>query len=288
MPYTVPSLSDIVAAEPVKVLVWDELPLLRDALANRLDIEDDIKVVGTADSRARALALFEASRPDVVLTALSCHHGAGLELESRAMPLSGSLSRTLVFYACGTDEEVARLLRSGVKGVLHRGSTGDEVVSGVRAVARGQTVLDSRAVDQLLRGFEAHRDAPGDPSPAAAAPAAIGGLTSREQEVLVLLGRDGSVEAVARELFIEVSTVRTHLHRIRHKLGLRDRAELVAFAHSRGLIPARVPASPGSLVGGLSTPVSTPLSTALGRGVEGASSRVHPADDDCAASAPLR
>lgn len=217
----------------IKVLICDQLPLMRDGLCTLLGALPDIDVVATTDSSLQAGVLARTHRPDVILIGLA-EPAPGLELIRRLNSDDQARNHpphALVFQSEYTDAMVADLLAAGAKGLISRDSTSDEVVAATRAVACGRTVLSPDIVDRLVDWFREHGTVP-----PAETRSEVGALTRRELEVLRLVGRGMLTEDVAAELYIGISTVRTHLHRIRHKLALKDRAQLVAFAYRTGLM----------------------------------------------------
>jgi DNA-binding NarL/FixJ family response regulator len=216
-----------------KILICDQLPLMRDGLCTLLDALPDIDVLAGTDSCIQTAMLARQYRPDVVLIGLSALEPS-LDLVRRLSADTcppDSPPRAVVFYTDCSDELVGDLLRAGVKGLLNREATSDEVIAATRTVARGRTVLGPEIADRLVAWFRER----GASSQAAPHPE-LNALTRREHEVLTLIGRGMLIDDVAAELYIGISTVRTHLHRIRHKLGLRDRAQLVAFAYQAGMM----------------------------------------------------
>ncbi|WP_137992801.1 response regulator transcription factor [Streptomyces vilmorinianum] len=218
----------------IKVLICDQLPLMRDGLRTLLDALPDTHVVATTDSCMQTVALSRHHRPDVVLIGLA-ELEPGLDLIRRLGALDGPYGpppHPVVFHSEYDDLMVMDLLREGAKGLINRDATSDEVIAATRGVARGRTVLAPEIVDRLV-GWLRERGAA--PRSASAHPE-VDALTAREREVLQLIGRGLTIDDVAGELYIGISTVRTHLHRIRHKLDLKDRAQLVAFAYQAGLM----------------------------------------------------
>ncbi|MGP3983832.1 LuxR C-terminal-related transcriptional regulator [Streptomyces sp. KR80] len=219
---------------PIKVLICDQLPLMREGLHTLLDALPDIDVVATTDSSMQTVVLARTHRPDVVLIGLAdVEPSLDLIRRLRADGAGGPVAppHAVVFHSGYTDEMVQDLLHVGAKGLVSRDATSDEVIAATRAVARGRTVLGPEIVDRLVHWFR-ERGA----TPRTAVRPEVGALTRREREVLTYIGRGMSIEDVAGELYIGISTVRTHLHRIRHKLDLKDRAQLVAFAYQAGLM----------------------------------------------------
>ncbi|MFB9593698.1 response regulator transcription factor [Streptomyces racemochromogenes] len=195
-----------------------------------LDALPDIDVIASTESRMETLQLARTRSPDVVLIGVSEVASAvrlvrSLGEDARTAPGS------VVFHGRGDDQGVAELLRAGTRGLLNRDATSAEVIAATRAVARGRASVGPDVVDSLVEWFRDGFTAPRfDPGPE------VGSLTGRERQVLSLVGQGLSVDDIAKDLYIGVSTVRTHLHRIRHKIGLGDRAQLVAFAYRTGLV----------------------------------------------------
>jgi DNA-binding NarL/FixJ family response regulator len=216
------------------VLVCDQLPLVRDGITTLLDATPDLEVVGATSDLEEATVQARGLRPDALLLG-TAKPGVGLELvrelAGKAGDERGGSTNCLVFYQEMTHEVIATLLQAGAKGLLSRDADSDEVLGAVRAVVRGRTVLSSEVAAELIHWF---CDFGADPR--SAVTPEIVGLTEREREVLTLMGQGMSIQEASASLYISVSTVRTHLHRIRHKLDLRDRAQLVAFAYQTGLV----------------------------------------------------
>lgn len=170
--------------------------------------------------------------PDVVLTGLTLRGIPGIELIERlnSEPLDPR-PRVVVYTMNHSAETVTDVLRAGANGLLTRDATREEVVATIRAAARGQIML-SPDITQLLVDWFRQREV----YPRELLRPAVAALTPRERQVLLLVARGRSTEEVAGELYIGVSTVRTHLHRLRSKLQLKDRAQLVSFAYRSGLM----------------------------------------------------
>lgn len=214
------------------VLVCDQLPLVRDGIRTLLDAIPDLQVVGATSDLREATVQARSLRPDALLLG-TAKPGTGLDLIREVTGKDrefGSRTHCLVFYQEMTHEVIGTLLQAGVKGLLSRDADSEEVLAAARSVVRGRTVLSSEVAEQLIDWFCDFGD------PRSAVTPEIVGLTEREREVLTLMGQGLSIQEASASLFISVSTVRTHLHRIRHKLDLRDRAQLVAFAYQTGLV----------------------------------------------------
>lgn len=214
---------------PLKVLICHEMPIVRDGLRSVLGSEPDIDVVDATRQEIQSTVLVH--RPDVVITGLTADGGLGLYGPGRPLGAVDPPPRVVAFSVDAAGERAAEALRAGAIGVLTGEAGREDVIATVRAAARGETMLTPAVTQRLVDWFR--QAAPGPPRRADAA------LTERERQVLLLIAQGRSTEEVARELYIGVSTVRTHLHRLRTKLKLRDRGQLVSFAYRAGLLPAR-------------------------------------------------
>lgn len=221
----------------LRVLICDELPVVRDGLRALLATEPDIEVIGTADSGGKALASIRAQRPDVAITGLALHGMKALELiRCLGQGACGAPAPKVIVFVMNDDAEVmASLLRTNINGLLVVNDTSKaELAAAIRAAARGHIMVSPSITRHLVNWF---RESGGEPTEEMKAVRAL--LTPKEREVLGLIAEGMSPEAVAGELVISVATVRTHVYRARIKLEARDRAQLVAMAHRVGLIRRR-------------------------------------------------
>lgn len=205
----------------VRVVVADDHPVVRAGIAGMLELAEDIEVVGEAENGQQALDLARELIPDVVVTDLRMPVMDGVAA-TRAIVALGQATRVVVLTTYETDTEILRAVEAGATGYLLKDTPRAELVAGIRAAARGQTVLApsvaTRLVTQMSSGAER--------------------LTARELEVLEAVGRGLSNPAIGRELFIAEATVKTHLLRVFVKLGVDDRTRAVTVAMERGLLRA--------------------------------------------------
>ncbi|MFH9658837.1 response regulator [Streptomyces sp. NPDC017248] len=214
----------------IRVLICDELPVIGNGLRTLLDAVPDIDVIGTTDSGVEALVLVRTKRPDVVVTDLSLRTMSGLEL-IRRLGKEVAAPHIVVFTGSDTDQTVSDVLHAGASCLLGKDASPQELVTAVRAAAAGRTMLAPDIAHRLVTWFReqpAARQSRAYPE--------VTELTPREKEITRMVARGMSTEEVARELTIGVATVRTHLYRVRTKLGVRDRAQLVSLAYRSGLI----------------------------------------------------
>jgi DNA-binding NarL/FixJ family response regulator len=215
----------------IRVLICDELPVIGDGLRTLLDAVPDIDVIGTTDNGMEAIVLVRTTRPDVVVTDLNLRTITGLEM-IRRLSKEDTPPNIVVFTACDADKTVSDVLHAGVSCLLGKDASPQELITAIQAAAEGQTILAPNIAQRLVTWFRALPE-PQEPAPCPE----VTELTPREVEVTQMVARGMSTEEVAHELIIGEATVRTHLYRVRTKLGVRDRAELVSLAFRSGLVP---------------------------------------------------
>jgi DNA-binding NarL/FixJ family response regulator len=206
--------------EPIKVLIADDHPVVRQGLAVLLEVQDDIELVGEASDGPEAVRLTMQCRPDVLLLDLKLPGLDGMDVlaELRAR---GSATRVLVLTSATGPAGPALALQGGATGFLYKDVDPDALVRAIRSVHDGHTVLAPGAA-----GLVAAR--PGGSARGIAA------LTSREREVLALLADGQSNREIAKTLTVSEKTVKTHVSAILAKLGVADRtqAALLAVRHA--------------------------------------------------------
>jgi len=207
------------APSRIRVLIADDHPLMRAGVAAMLDREPDITVVGEADSGRRAIELHRELRPSVTLMDLrmpDLDGIAAIEGIIREFPNA----RILVLTTYEGDVDIHRALVAGACGYLLKGMIGAEVISAIRAAARGERVIPS-AVAQRLADFAPRKD-----------------LTEREQTVLDLVAKGLRDKEIARVIGRTEHTAKIHVRSILAKLGAADRTEAVSIAIARGYLHA--------------------------------------------------
>lgn len=219
----------------IEIVVVDDHPVVRAGIVGLLETEIGFQVVGEAESGEAALALLahRETHVDVVLMDLRMPGMGGVAatrqiVERDDSENSGAGSpRVLVFTTYETDDLILEAIEAGASGYLLKAAPAAELIAGVRAVAAGQTVLAPSIAAQLARAAQATRENPGVPVPQ---------LTAREREVLSLVAEGLSNAAIAAQLYIGESTVKTHLVHVFEKLGVGDRTLAVMRAMELGLL----------------------------------------------------
>jgi DNA-binding NarL/FixJ family response regulator len=208
----------------IRVLVVDDHPVVRSGLIGMLAVTDDISVVGEAGDGAEALALVESTRPDVVLMDLRMPRRDGVSATG-AIVSGYPSTRVLVLTTYDTDTDILHAVEAGAAGYLLKDTPHAELLDGIRAAARGETVLAPPVAARLMSRLRTPPVSPAaQPSP-------------RELEVLAAVARGLSNAEIGRELFIGEATVKTHLQRLFTKLDVDDRTRAVTVAIERGLLP---------------------------------------------------
>ena len=219
------------ASRPVRLLIVDDDPLVRAGLSMMLGGVADLVVVGEVSDGTGVPAAVATHRPDIVLMDIRMPHVDGLAateaLRSRANP-----PEVLVLTTFDADEHVLRALRAGAAGFIVKDTPPAEIVTAIRRVAAGEPVLSPtvtrRLIDQVI-----DRDAHQRTQHARTQTA---GLTEREREVVVALGRGLSNAEIAGELYMSVATVKTYVSRLLAKLNMDNRTQVALLAHDAGLV----------------------------------------------------
>lgn len=216
-------MSGAATPEKVRVVVGDDHPLFREGVVRALSMSGSVNVVGEADDGTTALELIKEHRPDVALLDYRMPGMDGAEVAAAARNCDLP-TRVLLLSAHDESAIVYQALEQGAAGFLLKDSTRTEIVKAVLDCAQGRDVVAPSLVGGLA-GEIRQRAAPTGPV-----------LSAREREVLNRIARGQSIPAIAGELFVAPSTVKTHVQRLYEKLGVSDRASAVAEAMRQGLL----------------------------------------------------
>lgn len=203
----------------IRVLVADDHPIVRGGLVALLDSADDIEVVGQAATGREAVDLALGLVPDLVLMDLRMPDLTGDEATARILAKRSDI-RILVLTTYESDASILTAIEAGASGYLLKAAPEEELLAGIRSVARGEVALAPTIAAMLVNRVK---------RPAIS-------LSARETEVLVLVGRGLSNPEIARELFLGEATVKTHLLHAFEKLGVSDRTRAVTKAMELGLL----------------------------------------------------
>jgi DNA-binding NarL/FixJ family response regulator len=213
------------------VLIVDDQALVRAGFRMILEAEEDMDVVGEAADGREAVAEARRLRPDVVLMDVRMPEVDGIEATRRLLGGNGAAVRIVMLTTFDMDEYVYDALRAGASGFLLKDVPPEQLVDGIRAVARGDALLAPSVTRRVIEEFVRRPPA----SVRTLAPQ-LEGLTARELEVLKLIARGLSNAEIATELFVSETTVKTHVAHVLMKLDLRDRVQAVVAAYESGLV----------------------------------------------------
>jgi two-component system invasion response regulator UvrY len=206
------------------VLLVDDHELVRTGIRMLLDAEDDVQVVGEADSGERAIDFLRDNElPDVVLMDINMPGIGGIETMHRLLHAHPELN-LIVLSVQGKDPYPARLLQMGVKGYLTKGCPASELLAAVRAVGCGQRYLSAEIAQHLALNLLPG----GGNSP-------IDALSQREMQVLLLVIEGCGIQEIAEKLCVSPKTVGTYRHRLYEKLGVSNDVELTHLALRHGV-----------------------------------------------------
>lgn len=206
----------------IRVVIADDEPLVRTGLCAIVDSEPGLSVVGEAGDGAEALAMCRSVRPDVICLDVRMPGVDGL----RATELIRRLDhppKVLVVTTFSSDEYVLTALRVGAAGFVLKRASAEELITAIRTVHSGDSLLFPAAVRDLVTRFGRPQTYVGEP------------LTPREREVLALMAQGWSNAVIAEQLVLGVETVRTHVAAVLRKLSARDRTHAVVLALGQGL-----------------------------------------------------
>ncbi|WP_435770400.1 response regulator [Nocardioides sp. SYSU DS0651] len=221
----------------MRVVVADDQPVICAGFAALLAAQPDMEVVGTACDGAELVALVAAEEPEVALVDVRMPVMDGIEATRRIT--DGFATRVLVLTTFDLDDYVFEAIRAGASGFLLKDVTAERLVEGVRLVADGSMLLGPNVTRRLVEDFArapSRRGTVLPGSPGSSASSASYGLTPREHEVLLELGRGRSNAEIAADLHISAETVKSHVAEVLRKLGLRDRIQAVVHAYEHGLV----------------------------------------------------
>jgi two-component system nitrate/nitrite response regulator NarL len=205
---------------PVRVVLVDDHTLFRKGLAELLEHNGTIKVVGITGNGAEARQLLREHNPDVLVMDLHMPSQDGISLLGE-LKREGFNVPTLLLTVSNAEEDLANALRAGARGYLLKDMEPDEVVDAIHRAARGETVVASQMTAKLVNLLDQKHGTPGS---------LLSLLTQREREILGHLARGQSNKTIARALDISHDTVKLHVRHILSKLNLSSRVEAAVFA----------------------------------------------------------
>jgi DNA-binding NarL/FixJ family response regulator len=213
----------------IRVFIADDQALVRGGFRMILDAQPDMEVVGEAQDGKEALRMVAELRPDVILMDIRMPEMDGLET-TRRIVIDENAPRVLMLTTFDMNEYVYEAMKSGASGFLLKDVKPEQLADAVRTVAAGDALLAPAITRRLIEEFVRR------PPPGTNAPPELETLTERELEVLKLIAKGLSNEEIAKQLFVSMATVKTHITHILMKLQLRDRVQAVVLAYESGLV----------------------------------------------------
>ncbi len=216
----------------IDVLLVDDQDLFREGVRVIVDAQEGMRVVGAAPDGLEAVRLVDELEPDVVLMDIRMPEMDGVEATRQIFASDRAARRTkpvrvIVLTTFNLDDRAATAIRYGASGFLLKDTTPALLADAIRTVHAGNAVLAPTDLSALLEVQF---------TPATPAPASYRGLTDKEREVFDAVARGLSNAEIAGLVFASESTVKTHVGAILRKLALRDRVQIVVFAHEHGLV----------------------------------------------------
>jgi len=213
-------------SNPIRIVVADDHPIVREGLAAVLSTQPDFDIVGQVGSGAEVVTRVTELEPDVLLLDLEMPDMDGVEALRRLREAQVPV-RVIVFTAYDTDERILGAVRAGAQGYLLKGVPREEVFQAIRVVHAGNSLLQPIVASRLLRQVSQAGTTGVD---------GVRALTARELDVLRLLMRGLQNKEIAHELVVTERTVKFHVSSILMKLGAGNRTEAVAIATKQGII----------------------------------------------------
>lgn len=218
----------------ISVVVVDDQALVRAGFRVLVDSSSDLEVLGEAADGIEAVRIVRQLRPEVVLMDIRMPGMDGIEATRQILGApEGADTRVLILTTFDLDQYVYDALRAGASGFLLKDTPPEELLDAIRVIAAGNALLAPSVTRTLIAEFA------GRAAPLMKNADALGMITPREREVLLLIARGRSNGEIAEELHMSSATAKTHVSRLLSKLGARDRAQLVVIAYESGLATGR-------------------------------------------------
>jgi DNA-binding NarL/FixJ family response regulator len=206
----------------IKILIVDDHPMMREALQTAFEGEDDLEMIGEAPDAITALKMLEKIKPDVIMMDMLLPEMSGLEAIEKIIGNNPG-AKILVLSSMEDEERIISAIQAGALGYFPKTAPRGYLLEAIRKVADGIPYMPAGITLKLFQGLRRTKSLPANDAQIS--------LTTRQQEILSLLAEGHSDDEIAKLLHLEDSTVRAHVHHILQRLGLKNRAQEIAYAH---------------------------------------------------------
>lgn len=212
-------------SEATSILIIDDHPMLRRGVAQLLELDDELQLVGEASSGDEGIKQALALDPDLILLDLNMNGMNGIDT-LKAMRVADIFAKVLVFTVSDNHDDVVAALKAGADGYLLKDIEPEELLSAIKKAASGQMPISERLSSALAQAISKR---PSDSAPS------LEVLTEREVQILRAIAEGDSNKMIARKLDITEGTVKVHVKKVLKKLHFRSRVEAAVWAVSKGL-----------------------------------------------------
>lgn len=212
--------------EKIDIFLVDDHNLVRNAIKNMLNMQDDFNIIGEASNGREAVEALKGLKPKIVLMDLNMPELNGIEA-TKLIKLSNPEISVIMLTVSDTEISLSETLKAGATGYLLKDSTPDELYNAIRHVANGGALVQEDLMMKLLGEFKKLNEQSGNVQNI---------LTHREVEVLKLVAEGNANKLIGEKLFISEKTVKNHLHNVYEKLEVKDRVQAITKAREKRII----------------------------------------------------
>ena len=220
-------------SDTIRLVIADDIPLFREMLVHTLEEEEDIEIIAHASNGLEAVEACRLHRPHIILLDVEMPKMNGVEA-TKVIRAECPQTRVVILTAYEDDQLILELIQAGATGYLVKDTHVDEVVKAIRVAHDGESLIQPRVAQKILKMMVAMPSAGNDVNKAGQEK--LERLTAREREVLEGIAKGLNNKELAELFCIGHTTVKTHVNRMMQKLELRDRVEAVLFALEAGLV----------------------------------------------------
>jgi two-component system nitrate/nitrite response regulator NarL len=218
--------------QPIRIVLADDHPIVRDGLRKLLTLEEDIEIVGEASDGREVVQVIQNTNPDILILDLRMPYMDGLATLQALQQLERKV-KVIVLTASEDKNEFVQAMKLGCSGIVLKQTAPELIVKSIRKVNSGEIWLDSHTTAAVMRQFAAPTDVLPGGTPGKGRERSP--LSQREREIVGLVAQGYKNREMAEKMFISEQTVKNHLHNIFDKLGVSDRLELALYAIHKGL-----------------------------------------------------